>query len=177
MLEVRMKARIAAALAMMLLGGMALADKPQEKPYAAGAPFGGIPLWSPGEKFVAVSSGSCSGSCPVYELYVFDDGRVVFSGRKDTGRLGVFNKKVAPEVYAELLTMIVRTKVLDEEIKRKTCLKGRSVLTVMRSANDAGNVRMVLMNSGCEGYADLVKEIETTFIESTGTAAWLVPAK
>ncbi|MDF3022369.1 MAG: hypothetical protein K0Q92_3672 [Steroidobacteraceae bacterium] len=91
--------------------------------------------------------------------------------------MGVFKKQVAPEVYAELLTMIVRTKVLDAEIKRKSCLKGRSVLTVMRSASNAGNVRSVLMNSGCEGYADLVKEIETTFIDSTGVGSWLATAK
>jgi hypothetical protein len=165
------------AVAALLSGGAAFAEKPQDKPYAAGSPFGGIPLWEPGDKFVAISSGSCNGTCPVYELYVFEDGRVVYSGRKDTSRLGVFEKKVAPGVYAELLSMIVRTKVLDEEIKRKTCLKGRSVLTVMRSASNAGDVRTVLMNSGCEGYADLVKEIETNFIDSTGVANWLVPRK
>jgi len=165
------------ALAAMAFTGLALADKPVVKPYAAGAPYGGIPIWSPGETFVGVSGGTCNGNCPVYELYVFDDGRVVFNGRKGTSKVGVWNKKVAPEVYAELLTTLVRTKVLDEEIKRKTCLKGRSVLTVMRSASDAGDVRTVLLNSGCEGYADLVKEIEGQFISSTGVDRWLAPPK
>jgi len=165
------------ALATLAFTGLALAEKPEVKPYAAGAPYGGIPVWSPGEKFVGVSAGTCNGSCPVYELYVFDDGRVVFNGRKGTSKVGVWNKKIAPEVYAELVTTLVRTKVLDEEIKRKTCLKGRSVLTVMRSATDAGDVRTVLMNSGCEGYADLVKQIEGQFIESTGVAGWLAPPK
>ena len=169
--------KMVASIALLMLSGLALADKPQDKPYAAGAPFGGLPLWEPGDKFVGISSGSCSGSCAVYELYVFENGRVVYSGRKDVGRVGVHEKQVAPEVYAELLTMIVRTKVLDAEIKRKSCLKGRSVLTVMRSASNAGNVRSVLMNSGCEGYADLVKEIETTFIDSTGVGSWLAAAK
>ncbi len=168
---------IVASIALLMLSGLALADKPQDKPYAAGAPFGGLPLWEPGDTFVGISSGSCSGRCAGDELYVFEGGRVVYSGRKDVGRMGVFKKQVAPEVYAELLTMIVRTKVLDAEIKRKSCLKGRSVLTVMRSASNAGNVRSVLMNSGCEGYADLVKEIETTFIDSTGVGSWLATAK
>jgi hypothetical protein len=151
----------------------ALADKPENKPYAAGAPFGGIPLWEPGSKFIGISGGSCNGTCPVYELYLFDDGRVVFSGRKDVRKTGVWEKKVSPETYGELLAMIVRTKVLDEEIKRKTCLKGRAVLTVMRSASDKGDVRRVLLNSGCEGYADIVKEIESRFIDSTGANVWL----
>lgn len=162
----------AVAVAALSFSGTALADKPEIKPYAAGAPYGGLPIWEPGDKFVAISGGQCSGTCPVYELYVFDDGRVVFSGRKDTAKKGVWNKKVAPTVYAELLATIVRTKVLDEDIKRKTCLKGRPVLTVMRSNSDAGDIRRVLLNSGCEGYADLVKEIEGQFIDFTETGKW-----
>jgi hypothetical protein len=169
--------RFLAALAALLCVGVAFADKPETKPYAAGAPYGGIPLWEPGDRFVAISGGSCAGTCPVYELYVFEDGRVKFSGRKDTRRTGIATKQVSPEVYAELVAMLVRTQVLDEEIKRKNCLKGRAVLTVMRSASDAGDVRRVLMNSGCEGYADLVKEIETAFIDSTGVGAWVAPPK
>lgn len=172
-----MSKRFVAALAALLVTGLAFADKPENKPYAAGAPFGGIPLWEPGDNFVAISGGACAGTCPVYELYVFDDGRVKFSGRKDTRKTGLWTKQVSPDVYAELLATIVRTKVLDAEIKRKTCLKGRSVLTVMRSVSAAGDIRRVLMNSGCEGYADLTKEIETAFIEFTEVGAWLAPPR
>ena len=173
-----MKSRLLVlAIVTLALPMLARAEKPVLKPYAAAAPYGGIPLWSPGDKFVAVSGSACDGTCPVYELYVFEDGRVVFSGRKNTSKSGVWNKKVAPEVYAELLTTIVRTKVLDEEIKRRTCLKGRSMLLVMRSEANTGDVRSVSLNSGCEGYADLVKQIEGQFIDSTGVARWLVPPK
>jgi hypothetical protein len=165
------------ALATLAITGLALAEKPKVKPYAAGAPYGGIPIWSPGDKFVGVSGSTCSGTCPVYELYVFDDGRVVFNGRKDTSKVGIWNRKVSPEVYAELLTTLVKTQVLDREIKRRTCLKGRSMLIVMRSASDAGDVHTVSLNSGCGGHTDLVKRIEGQFIDSTGVAAWLVPPK
>jgi hypothetical protein len=165
------------ALATLAFAGLALAEKPKVKPYAAGAPYGGIPIWSPGDKFIGVSGGTCSGTCPVYELYVFDDGRVVFNGRKDTSKVGIWNKKVSPEVYAELLTTLVKTQVLDKEIKRRTCLKGRSMLIVMRSASEAGDVHTVSLNSGCEGHADLVKRIEGQFIDSAGIATWLVPPK
>ena len=95
--------RFLAALAALLCVGVAFADKPETKPYAAGAPYGGIPLWEPGDRFVAISGGSCAGTCPVYELYVFEDGRVKFSGRKDTRRTGIATKQVSPEVYAELV--------------------------------------------------------------------------
>jgi hypothetical protein len=168
---------VAFALATMAFANLALAEKPVVKPYAAAAPYGGIPLWSPGDQFIGVSGGTCSGTCPVYELYLFEDGRVVFNGRKDTSKVGVWNKKVEPEVYAELLTMIVKTRVLDAAIKRGTCLKGRSMLIVMRSASDKGDVRTVSLNSGCEKHADLAKRIEGQFIDSTGVAKWLVPPK
>jgi len=166
---------IALALSTLAFAGPACAEKAKVKPYAAGAPYGGIPLWQPGETFIGVSGGTCSGTCPVYELYVFDTGRVVFNGRKDTRKVGVWNKKVDPMVYTELLTMIVKTKVLDTNHKRGTCLKGRSMLIVMRSASDAGDVRTVSLNSGCEKQTDLAKRIEGAFIDSTNVAAWLVP--
>jgi len=167
--------RIFAALIVAALAiAPAFAEKPEIKPYAAGSPSGGIPLWKPGEKFVAIASGSCSGSCPVYELYVFDDGRVIFSGKKDTGKLGVFRKEVTPEAYAELLTLIVRTQVLDKEIKRKTCLKGRPMLIIMRSVPGAsGNAQTVSLNPGCEGHADLARDIEKLFIDWTEVAPWI----
>ncbi len=83
-----------AALAAILLAVPGSAEKPQVRPYAAGSPSGGIPLWNPGEKFVAIAGGACSGTCPVYELYVFDDGRVMFLGKKYTGKTGVWKKQM-----------------------------------------------------------------------------------
>ena len=124
-----------------------------------------------------MSGGTCSGTCPVYELYLFDDGRLVFNGRKDTSKVGVWKKQLGPEIYTELLTTIVKTQVLEKEVKRKTCLKGRSMLIVMRSASQAGDARTVTLNSGCEGHTDLVKRIEGQFIDSTGVAKWLISAE
>src|SRR5688572_23439045 len=102
---------VAAALAITVLAVPALAEKPQVRPYAAGSPSGGIPLWNPGEKFVAIAGGACAGTCPVYEVYLFEDGRVIFAGKKFTGKVGVFRKQVTPDAYAEMLTTIIRTKV------------------------------------------------------------------
>lgn len=148
-------------------------SKPQDRPYAAGSPSGGVPVWNQGEKFVAVAGGDCRGNCPIYELYVFDDGRVVFVGKRNTGKTGIFRKQVAPEAYAELLTQIVRSKVLDGEIKRGTCLADRSVLTVMRPSPDGASVRTQLLNSGCDGHADLAKQLESAFIQWTETDSWV----
>jgi hypothetical protein len=164
---------LAAALAASFFAAPAFAEKPQVKPYAAGSPSGGIPLWNPGDKFVAIASGACSGRCPVYELYVFDDGRVVFSGKKDTGKLGVFNKQVTPDAYAELLTTLVRTKVLDDDIKRGSCLKGRPMLIVMKSTPDGQSMVTNSLNPGCEKHSDIAKQIESLFIEWTEVANWI----
>jgi len=167
------------AIATTLLSVPALAEKPEVRPYAAGSPSGGIPQWNPGEKFVAIAGGACSGTCPVYELYVFSDGRVIFVGKKYTGKSGIWKKQMDPNVYAELLAAVVRTGVLDREvkIKRGTCLKDRPVLTVMRNSPDGQSMLMQLLNSGCDGYADITRETEKLFIEWTEITPWLAPAK
>jgi hypothetical protein len=163
----------AAALTAILLAVPAAAEKPQVKPYAAGSPSGGIPLWNPGEKFVAIAGGSCNGTCPVYELYVFDDGRVIFLGKKFTGKTGIWKKQLAPNVYAELLTTVVRTGVLENDLKRGTCLKDRPMLMVMRSEPDGHSMRMQSLNSGCEKQADFARDIEKQFIDWTEIGPWL----
>ena len=167
------------AFVLILVAIPASAEKPEVRPYAAGSPSGGIPLWNPGEKFVAIAGGACSGTCPVYELYVFDDGRIIFVGKKFTGKTGVRRKQMDRQVYGELLATVVRSGVLDPEakIKRGTCLKDRPVLTVMRSAPDGQSMHMQLINSGCEGYADISREMEKQFIDWTEVTPWLAPAK
>jgi hypothetical protein len=175
-----MKALVFVVLLAALTGCMTAPggdQEPMDRPYAAGAPSGGVPLWNPGETFVGVAGGACRGTCPIYELYVFDDGRVVFMGKKDTGKTGVFNKRVDPSVYAELLTTIVRTKVLEKGLKRGTCLADHPMLMVMRSVSDGQSVRTRSLNSGCEGHADLVAQIERAFIDFTATGAWIASGK
>jgi hypothetical protein len=162
-----------AAIAAIAMALPALAEKPVTRPYAAGSPSGGIPLWNPGDKFVAIASGACSGRCPIYELYVFEDGKVVFAGKKDTGKLGVVRKQVTADAYAELLTTIIRTKVLDEDIKRGKCLKGRPMLLVMRSTPDGQSMVTNSLNPGCEKHSDIAKQIEGLFIEWTEVANWI----
>lgn len=167
----------------MLLAALVLStaadakEAARELPYAAGNPSGGVPLWNPGDKFVGVIGGACAGSCPVYDLYVFSDGRVIFVGRELTARKGVMNKTISPEIYTSLLTLIVRSDVLDKKIKRGSCLSGRPMLSIMRSTPDGQRMRIRDLNSGCAGYADLAKDIETRFIEDTEITNWLVPRK
>ena len=176
-----MKIRIASALlAVIVLSspGLALAkEQYRELPYAAGNPSGGVPVWNPGDKFVAVSGGSCSGSCPVYDVYVFSDGRVTFIGRELTAKKGSFTKQMDPSVYTELLTLVVRTQVMEKKIKRGSCLSGRAMLMVMRSSPDGQRMRIRDLNSGCAGYADLARDIEKRFIEDTEITNWLVPKR
>jgi hypothetical protein len=173
-----MRLRIfAATLILTLLAVPTLAEKPQIRPYAAGSPSGGIPLWNPGEKFVAIAGGACAGTCPVYEVYLFEDGRVIFAGKKFTGKVGVFRKQVTPDAYAEMLTTFIRTKVLDVDLKRGTCLKGRPMLTVMRSTPDAQGMVISSLNPGCEKHADIARQIEQLFIQWTEIENWLAPPK
>jgi hypothetical protein len=47
----------------------------------------------------------------------------------------------------------------------------------MRSAPDGQSMLMQLLNSGCEGYADITHDIEKQFIDWTEISGWLAPAK
>jgi len=167
----------AIALAALVLSVPVMAEKPVVRPYAAGSLSGGIPLWNPGDKFVAVAGGACSGTCPVYELFVFSDGRVVFLGKKYTGKTGQWKKQMDPSVYAELVTQVVRTGVLETDLKRGTCLKDRPMLTVMRSSDDGQSMVTQSLNSGCEKQADFARELEKSFIDWTEVANWIAPKK
>jgi hypothetical protein len=166
---------LAAALVATLFAVPASAEKPLVKPYAAGSPSGGIPLWNPGEKFVAIAGGACSGTCPVYELYVFEDGRIIFVGKKYTGKSGKWTKQMDRAVYGELLAQVVRSGVLDPEnnLKRGTCLKDRPMLLVMRSQPDGQSMITQSLNSGCEKHADFARDIEKAFIDWTEIQNWL----
>ena len=164
-----------AAMAAVVFSIPAVAEKSVVRPYAAGSPSGGIPQWNPGDKFVAIAGGACPGTCPVYELYVFDDGRVIFVGKKYTGKTGVWKKQMDPNVYAELLTLVVRTRVLETDFKRGTCLKDRPMLTVMRNEPDGQSMRMQMLNPGCEKMADIARDIERQFIDWTDITPWLAP--
>jgi len=168
--------KFAVLIAAVLIASTASAEKSVVRPYAAGSPSGGIPQWNPGDKFVAIAGGACSGTCPVYELYVFDDGRVVFLGKKYTGKTGIWKKQMDPNVYAELLTLVVRTQVLETDFKRGTCLKDRPMLTVMRNEPDGQSMRMQMLNSGCEKMADIARDLEKQFIDWTEITPWLAPA-
>jgi len=167
----------AIALAALVLSVPVMAEKPVVRPYAAGSLSGGIPLWNPGDKFVAVAGGACSGTCPVYELFVFSDGRVVFLGKKYTGKTGQWKKQMDPSVYAELVTQVVRTGVLETDLKRGTCLKDRPMLTVMRSSDDGQSMVTQSLNSGCEKQADFARELEKSLIDWTEVANWIAPRK
>ena len=48
---------------------------------------------------------------------------------------------------------------------------------IFKGRQDINDANTVSLNSGCEGHADLVRQIEGRFIDSTGVAAWLVPPR
>lgn len=168
--------RVLAVAACMLAG--CHTSTLRDVPYAASSPSGGVPPWEMGEKFVGINGGPCGGTCPVYELYVFSDGRVIFIGKEYTGRQGRVTKNVDPSAYRELAVLMAKLGVLDGELKRGTCLSGRPHLTVMRGPSKDGNgVRVQDLDSGCEGHADLARDIEKAFIADTEVERWIAPRR
>lgn len=168
--------RVLAVAACMLAG--CHTSTLRDVPYAASSPSGGVPPWEMGEKFVGINGGPCLGTCPVYELYVFSDGRVIFIGKEYTGYTGRATKTVAPSAYQELAVLMAKTGVLDSELKRGTCLSDHPHLTVMRGPTKEGSgVRMQELDSGCAGHADIARDLEKRFIEELEVQRWIAPRR
>ena len=93
------------------------------------------------------------------------------------GKTGVWKKQMDKNVYAEVLSTVVRSGVLDPDnnLKRGTCLKDRPMLSVMRSSPDGQNMLIQSLNSGCEKHADAARDIEKQFIDWTDITPWLAP--
>ncbi len=53
---------------------------------------------------VKISKSPCFGSCPVYEMQIFDDRSVIFHGKKYTDKLGLYEKELDQELYELILS-------------------------------------------------------------------------
>ena len=56
--------------------------------------------------FISLSKGKCLGSCPVYDLWIFKDGKVVYSGLENVEKKGIHETKISLEQINELCKLV-----------------------------------------------------------------------
>ncbi len=55
---------------------------------------------------IQLSQGPCLGTCPVFDFYIFPDGRYIFVGKEYVFRRGVWRGKSRPDTFVKMSGMI-----------------------------------------------------------------------
>ena len=46
------------------------------------------------KSFISLQKKSCYGKCPIYEIEIFENGSLIFNGKKNVEKIGVYNSKL-----------------------------------------------------------------------------------
>tara|TARA_B100001778_G_C18562125_1_gene618273 strand:+ start:1078 stop:1506 length:429 start_codon:yes stop_codon:yes gene_type:complete len=55
------------------------------------------------KSFISLQKKSCYGKCPIYEIEIFENGSLIFNGKKNIENIGVYNSKLTKEDMSKIL--------------------------------------------------------------------------
>lgn len=96
--------------------------------------------------YIARRGGECLGNCPTYDIYLFDDGRVVFRGVAHTAIVGTRTKKIAPEQFERIRHALFSTNLFQAP-EATDCITDQP--TVKIEADFGSGRRWRMVDSGC----------------------------
>jgi len=127
-----------------------------------------VPVAATGDNYVALSGGSCSGECPVYQIFVFESGRIVFIGKQHTRQLGVVERQTMPGVYYDLQKLIVVRGAFSRRFQI-ACSAGKPAFAV--GAVQGTRVRTGYLDSGCFNQRGDLDAIRQAFVRVADASA------
>jgi hypothetical protein len=155
LLPVRIPLLIVLALT---VGGCSLLREPPDRGFLVNRAG---ELATTGESYVALSGGACPGSCPVYEIFVFESGRVVFNGKENTAHPGVVERLTMPSEYFELKKLLSVRRAYSRRF-HYGCRTDHASFDV--GAIDGEQVRAGRLSYGCFNQVDDLEAITAAFI-------------
>jgi Domain of unknown function (DUF6438) len=126
--------------------------------------------------------GVCHGSCPIYAVRLFDDGRVHFTGTRFVRVAGNDSARIAPAAVAALRTAFA-TRAFDLvpaiiEYGSPSCGQYVADLsTVVLTARTARGSHTVRFDEGCTAHPPMLDTLSRMIDSIGGTARWTTPAK
>jgi hypothetical protein len=127
------------------------------------------PLAKPGDTYVAIEYHGCLGTCPAFDLYVFDNGHLVFRGNnRYTARRGTVHRTVDRKVYQRLVTYLETHPIFDERPECPNWWTDHPGITAISTSR--GQPQQAYWYFGCERDSDTAQEIFETFVIETNTA-------
>ena len=61
---------------------------------------------NPQEAIITYSKSRCFGRCPVYDLYIFDDGKVLYSGIENVSKIGNHESSISQQELGEIKSLL-----------------------------------------------------------------------
>jgi hypothetical protein len=119
------------------------------------------------DTYVALEVLGCAGSCPAYELYLFDDGRVAFrSNNRFTSHRGTVRKQASPENYTRLVDLMDRADAL-RPAPCENPEEGKQELLLISGFGSL--LQKAGWSYGCTNQRDTADRLIKGFVEATGT--------
>ncbi len=131
---------------------------------------------------ITLSRTECYGTCPVYELAIDPNGKVLFDGKKYTKILGQANGNIAASGMDELIEAFNAAAFLDlsDTYDQSTCPEfATDMSSVTISLRQNGHTKTVIHNLGCstkggnKPYPPGLRELESKIDSIAGSTRWI----
>lgn len=131
-----------------------------------------------GPLVAALERGACRGTCPVYRVEVYGDGRVRFEGRDHVAHLGLQTSNVPTVAVRELVEAIQASQfaVADTAyvMNSASCGQYATDLPVSTlSARVGSRVKRVERDPGCRNAPTFLRALEAKVDSVAGSARWV----
>lgn len=98
------------------------------------------------DAFISLSKGKCLNDCPVYDLWVFSDGQVIYNGIENVQKEGIHKMLLSQEAIKYLNQLLLEMKPEDiggikERKKPLTLLKFKKKRIVYQSSRISGGLK------------------------------------
>ena len=118
---------------------------------------------------------ACFGTCPVYSLKIYEDGRVVYEGKEFVKRTGMAEGRIKKKALHDLVAEFMKLNYFELKKKPDCPISATDFPAAMTSLNWKGRGNAVEHNHGCQG-SELLKELsklEDKIDEVVNTAQWI----
>jgi hypothetical protein len=128
---------------------------------------------------ITLERGACFGTCPVYKLSIFADGRVEYEGKEFVKREGKATGRITPAALKELLREFEKIDYLklddSYEVGSKNCPEGwTDDSSAITSLDREGKKKTIRHYHGCRGLAilDQLTALENKIDQVVNTKRW-----
>ena len=113
------------------------------------------------DAFLSLSKGKCQNNCPVYDLWIFENGQVIYKGIENVVKMGVHTTTISTDVVRKMNDFILNSNSRDiGDAKGRdnplTIIKFNNKKIVFQSQRAKGN--LLELNNLLEHIASVINE-------------------